>query len=174
MSAKVKIRKFHRAISPWLVPSLLLLAVTGLIYRIGRAWFGMTKETGNKILHLHSGAWLGESGSVIYLILVGSLLLFLTISGLYLWFFSKSGKAQVRKSHRVIGIVMAIPLGLSAITDMAYQAGEKWFHFSKETMSLLMSLHQGSWLGPDLRPFYILLIGLGLIGLCLTGVSLWL
>ncbi len=113
-----------------------------------------------------------ENGSVLYLILVGSLLLFLMLSGLYLWFSGKAGKSQVRKSHRVLGVVFAIPLGLSAITGMAYQAGGKWFQFSEGTMSLLMSLHQGSWLGPELRPFYILLIGLGLIGLCLSGVSL--
>ncbi len=49
MSAKVKLRKLHRVISPWLVPLLLLPAVTGLTYRIGRAWFGMTKETGKKV-----------------------------------------------------------------------------------------------------------------------------
>ena len=68
MSIKAKLRIFHRKIAPWVLPLLLLSAATGLVYRIGRAWFGMSKETGGKVLHLHSGEWLGDNGSVIYLL----------------------------------------------------------------------------------------------------------
>jgi uncharacterized iron-regulated membrane protein len=171
MSAKARLRHLHRVFSPWIVPSLLLMAVTGLIYRVGRAYFGMSKETGGKVLYLHSGAWLGENGSVIYLLIVGGALLFLVVSGLWMWFSSRS-RVPGRKYHRLLSIIFAVPLALSAITGMAFQVGGKWLHASEPTMKLLLSLHQGSWLGPTLRPFYIMFLGLALIGLCLTGIRM--
>jgi len=155
-----------------LLPSLLFLAATGLIYRIGRAWFGMTKETGGKIMHLHSGAWLGEHGSVIYLIVTGGMLLFLIISGLWMWFTSNRKKGSVRAYHGVLAITFSLPLIVTAVTGIAMQAGVKWFDMNEATFKLLMSLHQGTWLGSTLRPFYILLLGSGLIAICLTGLKL--
>ena len=172
MSIKAKLRIFHRKIAPWVLPLLLLSAATGLVYRIGRAWFGMSKETGGKVLHLHSGEWLGDNGSVIYLLITGGILLFLIFSGLWMFLTSKSPKPGMRKSHRMLAVVFSLPLAVSAATGIAYQAGGKWFGAGEGTMKLLMSLHEGTWLGNIWRPFYILFIGLGLIGLCLTGLRL--
>jgi len=169
MSLQARLRILHRQLSPWVLPLLLLSAITGLIYRIGRAWFSMSKETGEKILHLHVGEWLGEHGSVIYVLITGSALLFLIFSGLWMWFTSKNSKAPVRKFHRALAVAFALPLILSAITGIAYQIGSTWFDFGEDRLKLLLSLHQGSWLGPDLRPFYILFLAAGLIALCLTG-----
>lgn len=50
--------------------------------------------------------------------------------------------------------------------------GSKWFHFGEDRLKLLLSLHQGSWLGLATRPFYILILGTGLIALCLTGIRM--
>ena len=102
MSPKVLLRVLHRKLSPWLVPPLLLVAVTGLVYRIGRSWFGMDKETGGKVMHLHSGEWLGENGSVIYLMVVGGGLLFLTVSGLRMWFGGKTPAGQTGHRGRLL------------------------------------------------------------------------
>lgn len=169
MPLRTRLRILHRKLSPWVLPFLLFSAVTGLIYRIGRSWLGMTQETGGKIRHLHSGEWLGVNGSVIYLTILGGALLFLIISGLWMWFTSKTPKPGPRKSHRILAIVFSLPLVVTAVTGIAYQAGGKWFQADEGTLKLLMSLHQGSWLGPTLRPFYILLLAGGLIALCLTG-----
>jgi hypothetical protein len=111
-------------------------------------------------------------GSVIYVILVGSTLLFLIISGLWMWFTSKSSKAPMRKVHRLLAIAFALPLILSAVTGIAYQAGGKWFHVGDSSLKVLLSLHQGSWLGPTLRPFYILLLAGGVFALCFTGLRM--
>jgi len=166
---KVSLRIFHRKISPFILPWLLFVAITGLIYRIGRAWFAMSKETGAKVMHLHAGEWLGTNGSVVHGLVIGSALLFLICSGLWMWFTSRSSKVVVRRSHRVFAVVFSLPLIVTAVTGMAYQAGGTWFQASDGTLKLLLSLHQGSWLGPTLRPFYILFLACGVIVLGLTG-----
>jgi hypothetical protein len=61
MTLKSRLRILHRQLSPWILPLLLFSAITGLVYRIGRAWFAMSKETGNSILKLHAGEWLGST-----------------------------------------------------------------------------------------------------------------
>jgi uncharacterized iron-regulated membrane protein len=162
----------HRKLAPWLLPFLLLSAITGIIYRVGRSWFDFTKETGNEVLYFHTGAWFGTHGSVIYVILLGLGLLFLVISGLWMWKTSQSPKNKTRKSHRIIAVILSLPLIITAVTGIAYHVGEKWLHADEKTLKLIMNLHQGSWLGPDLRPFYILLLGGGLIVLCVTGLRM--
>lgn len=174
MSAQAKLRKFHRKLAPWLLPFLLLSAITGIIYRVGRSWLGFTKETGNEVLYFHTGEWLGTNGSVIYVIILGIGLLFLIFSGLWMWKASQTPKAKIRKSHRLLGVTFALPLIITAVTGMAYHVGNKWLHADEKTLKFIMNLHQGSWLGPELRPFYILLIGGGLIVLILSGLRLWL
>lgn len=172
MSIKARLRLLHRKISPWLVPSLLLLAGTGLTYRIGRSWFGMSKETGGNVLSFHTGEFIDANVSVIYLLAVGGTLLFLIGSGFWMMMTSRKSKNKIRASHRLIATIIILPLALSAFTGIAIQLGKVWFNFDESTLKLLLSLHQGSWLGKDLRPFYILILGTGLITLCITGLRI--
>lgn len=162
-------RKFHRRIAPWLALPLLITLATGVTYRIGRAWFGMSKETGNSILHIHAGEWLGGWGSSAWILLAGGGLLALTLTGLVLAIKSRA-KGQPRVAHRVLGAVLLLPLTASAVTGMTVHFGGK--HLSDQAGDILMSIHQGSWLGPTLRPFYILFIGLGLLVMIATGLKL--
>jgi hypothetical protein len=164
-------RKFHRLIAPWLAIPLILTLATGITYRLGRAWFGMSKETGSRVLDIHAGGWLGGTGSVIYVILMGAGLLGLVVTGLSLVRKSRA-KGQPRVLHRIVGAVFLLPLALSAITGIAFKVGQDWLHLPDSTLGLLMSLHQGSWLGTTIRPFYILAIGVGLLGLAITGLQM--
>lgn len=168
------LRNLHRQLAPWLLPFLLLSAVTGIIYRIGRSWFGFTKDTGNEVLYFHTGAWFGFHGSVIYVILLGAGLLFLVLSGLRMWQTSRAPEAKVRKSHRLFGVLFSLPLIVTAVTGIAYHVGDHWLQADEKVLKIIMNLHQGSWLGPDLRPFYILLVGGGLIFISVSGLRLWL
>lgn len=171
MSLTKRLRSLHRSIAPWVLPPLVFIALTGVIYRIGRTWFGFTKETGNQIMLLHTGEWMGTDVSVVYLFLIGGALVFLICSGMWMWLSGGSRTTQ-KKSHRVLALTFSLPLLLSAVTGMAYHAGAKWFQADEATLELLMSLHQGTWLGKELRAYYILLLGTGLIALCLTGLRL--
>jgi uncharacterized iron-regulated membrane protein len=174
MSIHTSLRKIHRKFAPWLLPFLLLSAITGIVYRIGRSWFGFTKETGNDVLFFHTGSWFGTHGSVLYVIVLGCGLLFMIISGLWMWRASRMPKARIRKSHRLLGVAFSLPLIITAVTGIAYQVGDRWLHLDEKSLKLIMNLHQGSWLGPELRPFYILLIGGSLVFLSLSGLRLWL
>lgn len=164
-------RKFHRVIAPWLVLPLVVTLATGLTYRLGRAWFGMDKKTGGTIMDIHSGEWLGDLGSVIYVIVVGLGLLLLLATGLYLVLKSR-GKGQPRVFHRVLGAVFLLPLAFSALTGVVFKVGEQWFHLDDDTLDFLMTIHEGGWLGPTLKPFYVLAIALGLLFLSISGLQL--
>ena len=173
MSAlKTKFRLFHRLVAPWILAPLLLIAITGTTYRIGRSWFGMSKETGNRILEIHTVGWFGGDISGLYLIVVGGSVLLLVFSGLWMLATSKAPKPSARLGHRILALLFFLPLALSAITGIAFRAGEQWFHIDDATKDFLMLLHQGSWLGSTLRPFYILLLFAGVLALCISGLRL--
>jgi hypothetical protein len=161
-------RSFHRIVAPWFFILLIITLATGIIYRVGRAWFGMSKETGNKILSVHAGDWMGDIASPLYVIFIGGGLLALLFTGVVL-FFKGRAKAGPRRIHRILAFILLLPLTASAATGILFKLGEDWFHFSDGTQSILMSIHQGSWLGKELRPYYILFIGLGLLALGIYG-----
>lgn len=135
------------------------------------AWFGMGKKAAGWLLDIHSGGWLGDTGSAIYVIVNGSGLLAVVATGLYLVLKSRT-KGQPRVFHRVLGAMFLLPLATSAITGIAFKVGEDWLHLPDATLGLLMSIHQGSWLGKAARPFYVLAIGIGLLGLAMTGLQM--
>ncbi len=140
-----------------------------MVYRIGRAWFEMPKETGWKILDIHTGEWLGETGSVFYVLVIGLGLITLIVTGLVIRLGFKPGRPPIRKLHRILALTLCLPLLISAVTGIAYKVGETWFGISDQTQDVLMMLHEGAWLGPMLKPFYILVVGLGLLAVVVSG-----
>jgi len=164
-------RKFHRVAAPWLLLPLVITLVTGVTYRLGRAWFGLSKEAGNAVMDIHAGEWLGKAVSPFYVLAIGVALLALLATGAALLIQSRAKKGA-RAWHRWLAFVLLLPLTASAVTGVACKLGEDWFHVSKDTRKLLLVIHEGAWLGPQLKPFYVLFIGLGLLVLALTGLRL--
>ncbi len=81
-----------------------------------------------------------------------------------------------RKLHRFIAPIIFLPIFLTVITGVSYRLGRSWFKIPKGEGSLaetLMMLHQGGFLGDQLKPFYVLLDGVGLIGLLVTGIIMF-
>lgn len=62
-----------------------------------------------------------------------------------------------------------LPLILTAITGVVYRLSKDWFGLSRDQVHFLMSIHEGEYLGHTLEPFYVLLNGLGLVWMLITG-----
>ncbi len=125
---------------------------------------------------IHEGRFLGEPLVPFYVALVGLGLLTLIGSGAALWSrFRGRSPAKLppeRQMHRFLAPIALLPLVVSASTGLAYRLSITWLGFSEERVKFLMTLHQGSYLGSVLRPFYVLLVGAGLFTMLLTGVQM--
>jgi len=167
----VSFRALHRRLAPWLFVLLALSAVTGLAYRVGKKWFGVDKEAGNFIMSIHTGEWAGSVFSSIQILAAGLGLLFLLGSGAAMFLKSKS-RQPMRLFHRLLGIALLLPLTATALTGMAYKFGKDYFGISDETADLLMDIHEGAWLGKELKVYYVLILGLGLLAAGLFGLGI--
>lgn len=79
---------------------------------------------------------------------------------------------QLWKFHRKIAPIVFIPLLLTAFTGMAYRLGRNWLGMPKDKAKILLMIHQGEFLGEPLVPIYVLLVGLGLIAMIFTGLTM--
>lgn len=165
------IRRIHRNLSPYLFVLVAVSAVTGVVFRAGKKWFGMGGQTGQSVMEWHTGEWLGSSLSPYYVLLVGASLLFLLVTGgAMLW--QRAGKGVARIWHRVLGAVLLLPLAATAITGMLYKSGQAWFGISEDTAHLLMTIHEGAWLGRGPKVYYTVIMGCGLLVLGVFGLLL--
>lgn len=85
---------------------------------------------------------------------------------------SPKAKRDWRWTHRILAPIAFLPLIISAVTGIGYRLGQSWFGLPREQTGLLLRIHQGSYLGEQGRMVYVLLVGLGLLGLLLTGINL--
>lgn len=77
---------------------------------------------------------------------------------------------SLRKLHRFLAPIIFLPLFLTAATGVLYRVARSWFGASPEFSELMMFIHQGTFLGGQLRVFYVLLNGLGVIAMLFTGI----
>lgn len=168
---RLSVRQLHRKLSPALFALVAVSAVTGMTYRAGKKWFGMDGQTGQAVMNWHTGEWLGPALSPFYVLLVGSALLFLVVTGAMM-LRGKAGKGAVRWWHRAFGFALILPLAATAITGMLYKTGLAWFGISEDTADLLMTIHEGAWLGRGARVYYSVLLGSGLLALGFFGLAL--
>ncbi|ELR97151.1 hypothetical protein [Gloeocapsa sp. PCC 73106] len=75
----------------------------------------------------------------------------------------------LRKWHRTIAPIVLLPLFLTVCTGVTYRLAKDWFGLSRDQVHFLMSIHEGEYLGHALEPFYVLLNGLGLLWMLITG-----
>lgn len=173
----INFRKLHRKSAPIVFIPLILSALTGIGYRLGRTWFGIPSEIAEIFLNIHEGRFLGKPLVPVYVLLVGLGLLGMIVTGFTLIKWQrKTSKFQPKKDwrwfHRFLAPIAFLPLLVSAITGIAYRLGRAWFGLSGKQASILLQIHQGSYLGTTLKPFYVLLVGGSLLVLLITGIQM--
>ena len=77
-----------------------------------------------------------------------------------------------RKLHRKLAPILFFPLLASALTGVIYSLAKNWLGIPNYLTNLLIAIHQGKYLGEKLSPIYVLLVGLGLLGMSVTGLVL--
>ncbi len=170
-------RKLHRKIAPVIFLPLFLTALTGVVYRLGSSWFGVPAGIANQFMAIHQGKFLGQPLVPFYVLLSGMGLLVMIGTGITMvpWQRLMQPRSLNRPwpwVHRTLAVIAFLPLSMSALTGIGYGLGRAWFHLPGRQAGLLLQLHQGAYLGPVGRSFYVLLVGLGLLGLLLSGIHL--
>ncbi|WP_036028448.1 hypothetical protein [Leptolyngbya sp. PCC 6406] len=78
----------------------------------------------------------------------------------------------VRKFHAALAPIVLLPLLVTVMTGVSYRLGKSWFGLSRDQVHILMTIHEGEYLGPTLEPIYVLLNGLGLLWMMTTGAMM--
>ncbi len=169
-------RTLHRKTAPVLFLPLLLTALTGVAYRIGRAWFGLPDSIAEGLLAIHEGRFLGKPLVPIYVLLMGLGLVSLIATGLIMLIKRRATTVKPRWDqrwvHRLVGMIAILPLTLSATTGIIYRLSRTWFGLETDQVGIFLSLHEGRYFGTVLQPLYVLLVGVGLILLLVTGIRM--
>ena len=76
---------------------------------------------------------------------------------------------QIRKWHSTLAPIVMLPLMMTVSTGVIYRLSKDWFGLSRDQVHFLMSIHEGEYLGQTLEPFYVLLNGLGVVWMLVTG-----
>lgn len=168
----MNIRKFHRTIAPIFALPLFATALTGVIYRVGRAWFNMPHQ--NWLMAIHQGEFFGKPLVPIYVLLLGvGLLGLIGTGGMMLrqrW--GRPAKPTDRRWHRIVGAIALLPLILSATTGIIYRLARTWFGLDYDQVGIFLSIHEGRYFGTIFQPIYVVLVGTGLVLLGVTGIRM--
>ncbi|QDZ40607.1 PepSY domain-containing protein [Euhalothece natronophila Z-M001] len=81
-------------------------------------------------------------------------------------------RKKFREWHRRIAGIMILPLIITAITGISYRLLKDWFGWSRDQAHFLMVIHEGEYLGDQLKGIYVLLNGLGVLFLLTTGATM--
>ena len=84
--------------------------------------------------------------------------------------FSTVMKKVFRKYHRILAIIVFLPITLTVLTGMAATMGREWPISTGISSRLLLKIHTGEIF--NLQAIYPILNGLGMLGLLVTGLSM--
>ena len=125
----------------------------------------------NRLFSIHAGGFLAEPLEPFYVLAMGLGLVGLLVTGAQLLpLLARRRPAQgERLLHSQLALVALVPLLLTAVSGVLFRLLDAWSPLPAARFRWLMALHQGGWLGPQLKPVYVLLVGVGLVGLLATG-----
>ena len=76
---------------------------------------------------------------------------------------------QIRRLHGAVAPLVLTPLLLTVCSGMAYRLLKDWGGLGRDQVHWLMVVHEGEWLGQAGEPIYVLLNGLGLLWMLVSG-----
>lgn len=79
---------------------------------------------------------------------------------------------KIRALHGAVAPIVLLPLLITVFTGVSYRLSKDWFHLERDQVHWLMTLHEGEYLGDTLEPLYVLLNGLGLLWMLITGATM--
>jgi len=74
-----------------------------------------------------------------------------------------------RELHRFVAPIVMLPLVVTIFTGVSYRLSKDWFGWTRDQAHWLMVIHEGEYFGETLKSFYVLLNGLGLLWMLVTG-----
>jgi hypothetical protein len=81
-----------------------------------------------------------------------------------------------RELHAALAPFVLLPLALTVATGMSYRLLRDWGGLGRDQAHVLMVLHEGEWLrhwfGPNGETVYVLLNGMGLLWMLVSGGAL--
>ncbi|MEG4028073.1 MULTISPECIES: peptidase [unclassified Microcoleus] len=83
---------------------------------------------------------------------------------------STTMKRAFRKYHRILGLIVALPIALTVLTGMVITIVREWPLGIEISSRFLLQIHTGEIF--HLQAIYPILNGLGMIGLLVTGLSM--
>ena len=79
--AKLTFRKLHRTLAPIVLLPLLVTVTTGVTYRLGKSWFGLSRDQVHFLMVIHEGEYLGSQLEPVYVLLNALGLLWMLVTG---------------------------------------------------------------------------------------------
>lgn len=76
-----KFRQLHHRVAPIVLLPLLITVFTGVSYRLGKSWFGLSRDQVHFLMVIHEGEYLGPTLEPIYVLFNGLGLLWMLITG---------------------------------------------------------------------------------------------
>ncbi|WP_199248994.1 PepSY domain-containing protein [[Phormidium] sp. ETS-05] len=169
-------RQIHRQIAPIVFIPLFLSAITGIAYSLGKSWFDLPRESTHIFMVIHEAEYFGKYLEPIYVLFLAIGIITMIVTGLTMArSFSKKPKItkwNYRTMHRMVAPIFFLPLLVSATTGVAYRISRSWLGMSRSEADIFLVIHEGKYLGEIFQPIYVLLVGLGLVSIIITGVSM--
>lgn len=77
----MRFRILHAAIAPFVFLPLLITLGTGVAYRLGKSWLGLSRDQVHFLMVIHEGEYLGNFLEPLYVLLNGLGLLWMLATG---------------------------------------------------------------------------------------------
>ncbi len=76
-----QIRKWHSTLAPIVMLPLMMTVSTGVIYRLSKDWFGLSRDQVHFLMTIHEGEYLGHTLEPFYVLFNGLGVVWMLVTG---------------------------------------------------------------------------------------------